>query len=156
MPLASSESRMELHSAVLSSSSISVMPDMADCLLWALTLGTEGLFSSDSSLSSGSSFSSAAAAVRWKGAMAVRMQFTHCCLWKISLACSVWDWPGEGSWKRTRKIFLAEGKHRKKQISSELGIQIPLLDKRPNLPCFASGKAFNISPTFPPSKKPQH
>lgn len=25
--------------------------------------------------------------------MAVRRQLSHCCLWKMSLTCSVWDWP---------------------------------------------------------------
>lgn len=154
MPLVSSESKVEAHSEAFSSSSISVMPAVADCLLWAVMLGTEGLFSSPSSLSSGRSFSSAAVALGWKGAMALRMQLTHCCLWKTSLACSVWDWPGEGSWKRTLKIFLAGGKQRGKKADQVLAqyLEIPSLDKWPGLPCCALGKRVQNSQK---NKKPK-
>lgn len=29
----------------------------------------------------------------WWTEMALRRQLSHCCLWKTSLTCSVWDWP---------------------------------------------------------------
>lgn len=39
--------------------------------------------------------------------MALRRQLSHCCLWKTSLTCSVWDWEWLRSCERTRKMFLA-------------------------------------------------
>lgn len=32
-------------------------------------------------------------AAGWWTEMALRRQLSHCCLWKTSLTCSVWDWP---------------------------------------------------------------
>lgn len=43
---------------------------------------------------------------RWTE-MALRRQLSHCCLWKTSLTCSVWDCAWLGSCERTRKMFLA-------------------------------------------------
>lgn len=54
--------------------------------------------------------------------MALRRQLSHCCLWKMSLTCSVWDWPWDESWKRTRKMFLATGGGGGTQISKSNGI----------------------------------
>lgn len=34
-----------------------------------------------------------AASAGWWTEMALRRQLSHCCLWKTSLTCSVWDWP---------------------------------------------------------------
>lgn len=45
---------------------------------------------------------------RWTE-MALRRQLSHCCLWKTSLTCSVWDCAWLGSWERTRKMFFAVG-----------------------------------------------
>ena len=94
----SSVSITGLPSGVFSSDSMWMLPDRVDGLRWALALDAEGWLSSTSSLSSGSSFSSEGTAVGWYGAMAERMQLNHCCLWKTSLACSVWDWPGGPRW----------------------------------------------------------
>lgn len=107
----------EPHSEASPSTSTWVTLDAVDTLLWALTFPAEGLFSVYSSWSSGRPCSSEGLAACWKGAMAVRIQLNHCCLWNTSLACRVWDWPGEGSWKRTLKIFLARKiKMEKKEI----------------------------------------
>lgn len=46
----------------------------------------------------------------WWTEMALRRQLSHCCLWKTSFTCSVWDWAWLGSWERTRKMFLAAEK----------------------------------------------
>lgn len=58
--------------------------------------------------------------------MALRRQLSHCCLWKMSLTCSVWDWPWDGSWNRTRKMFLAEGGQRYKEQYYNKGLQVGL------------------------------
>lgn len=91
-------------------------PGTTDDLRWAWRFPTDGLFSSHSSWSSGRPCSSRGLAARWKGVTAVRMQLTHCCLWNTSLACSVWDWPGEGSRKRTLKMFLADGRKKESRL----------------------------------------
>lgn len=59
----------------------------------------------------------------WEGAsprgrwteMALRRQLSHCCLWKMSLTCSVCDCAWPGSCERTRKMFLAAGGEEKKK-----------------------------------------
>lgn len=97
----------EPRSEASPSASTCITLDAVDTLLWAPAFPAQGWFSSHSSCRSGKPCSSAGLEACWKGAMAVRMQLNHCCLWNTSLAWRVWDWPGEGSWKRTLKIFLA-------------------------------------------------
>lgn len=53
---------------------------------------------------------------RWTE-MALRRQLSHCCLWKTSLTCSVWDCAWLGSWERTRKMFLAVEGNGKKELA---------------------------------------